>query len=340
MQYWPLFFTGIVEAGILTWLCVKFFPQWGLLDYPERYGIKRSRLPYPGGLIFLFLTFAYFLLCQPSMSFLLGAILALGAVSLFDDRCPLPIWIRSLVHIGVALFVFYNGIAIEFIGNPFSGMGESFDLTQIPYLSLILTVLWIIIIQNALNWFDGIQGLSVGISGIGFLALGIFGLVRQEVSWEQGLPEFLETSFYLSGICLGAFLFFLRGRILLGDTGSQVLGFLLAVMSIFAGTKIATTLLVLGLPILDSIFVVFRRIFLEKKSPFEGDKKHLHHNLAHRAGEMQATMLLVLISALLASIGIFLVGMVKIISLIVVAIFIFGLDWWALGLKEGKREKN
>jgi len=75
------------------------------------------------------------------------------------------------------------------------------------------------------------------------------------------------SKLFFAGACVGGFLFFLRGKILLGDTGSQVLGFLLAVLSIFAGTKIATTLLVLGLPILDVFFVMFRRVFFEKKSP-------------------------------------------------------------------------
>lgn len=332
MQFLDVLVEGLFVSFFLMWGAVRVFPKWKLLDFPERYHLKRDRLPYPGGLVILALAVLFFIF-RSELHFLWAALLGLGIVSFMDDRTPLPIWIRGIVHIAVAAFVFSQGVAIEFIGNPFVS-GTSFDLTSIPFLSFVLTLLWIVVIQNAMNWFDGVKGLSVGVSGIGFLVLGIFGLVRQEVAWEAGLPEFLETSFYLAGICVGAFLFFLRGKIILGDTGSQILGFLLAVLSIFAGTKIATTLLVLGLPILDSVFVVFRRMLIDRKSPFSGDRKHLHHNLARRIGEPRTALLLVFLSAILGGIGVFLTGIDKIIALGIVTILIFVLDGWSLRSKK------
>jgi UDP-GlcNAc:undecaprenyl-phosphate GlcNAc-1-phosphate transferase len=180
-----------------------------------------------------------------------------------------------------------------------------------------------------MNWFDGIKGLSIGVSGIGFLTLGIFGLVRQEVAWEAGLGSFLLASFFLAGICGGAFLLFWRGKIILGDSGSQVLGFLLAVLSIFAGTKIATTLLVLGLPILDLFFVIVRRVFKEKVSPFRGDKKHLHHNLSRKIGESRTALLMIAISGISGVIAIFVTGYPKLIFLLLVVLLIFLLSEWS-----------
>ncbi len=315
------FFLGLIITSLGTYLAVKFFPRLGLLDYPERYGLQRRRLPYPGGLVFLVLVIIFFLVLR-DFWFLSLALLVLGGVSFWDDLHPLPSSLRLLVHVLVASFVFFQGIQIAFIGNPFSA-GSSIDLTTLPLVSFLLTVAWIVIIQNAMNWFDGIKGLTVGVSGIGFLTLGIFGLVRQEVAWETGLPDFLQISFFLAGICVGGFLLFWRGKIVLGDSGSQVLGFLLAVMSIFAGTKIATTLLVLGLPILDAVFVVFRRVFIEKVSPFRGDKKHLHHNLSRHMGEKKTSLLLILISAGLGTIAIFLTGAEKIAALFLVVLFVF-----------------
>jgi UDP-GlcNAc:undecaprenyl-phosphate GlcNAc-1-phosphate transferase len=269
-----------------------------------------------------------FFLFEPTLWFLSLSLALLGIISFWDDRRPLPVWIRGIIHLIAAGIVFYFGIGISFVGNPFSN-GASFDLTTIPFLSLGLTVVWILLIQNAMNWFDGIKGLSVGVSGIGFLTLGIFGLVRQEVAWEAGLESFLMFSFFLAGICGGAFLLFWRGKILLGDTGSQTLGFLLAVLSIFAGTKIATTLLVLGLPILDLLFVVIRRMFKEKVSPFRGDNKHLHHNLARRIGEKKTSILLVAISGILGVISIFVVGRPKLMLLVLVGVLIFLLSEWS-----------
>ncbi len=295
MELSHIFLLGLISSALLTWGAVFVFPKVGLLDFPHRYGLNRSRLPYPGGLVVLLLSMGFFLF-EPTLWFLSLPLALLGIISFWDDRNPLPVWIRGIVHLVAAGIVFSFGIGIEFVGNPFSD-GVSFDLTTIPFLSLGLTVVWILLIQNAMNWFDGIRGLSVGVSGIGFLTLGIFGLVRQEVAWEAGLESFLMISFFLAGICAGAFLLFWRGKIILGDTGSQTLGFLLAVLSIFAGTKIATTLLVLGLPILDLLFVILRRVFKEKVSPFRGDKKHLHHNLARRMGEKKTSILLVVISS-------------------------------------------
>ncbi|MCF7812515.1 undecaprenyl/decaprenyl-phosphate alpha-N-acetylglucosaminyl 1-phosphate transferase [Candidatus Gracilibacteria bacterium] len=328
MDLWTLGITGVGVSAILTGLALFFFPRWKLLDFPERYQLLRSPKPYPGGLVFWVLALIFFFGFS-SLPFFGAAILALGMVSFWDDMRPLPAWGRGVIHVCVAAFIFWQGIRIEFIGNPFSA-GESFDFTSLPLLSAFLTILWIVVIQNALNWFDGVPGLSVGVAAIGFIALGVFGLVRQEVAWESSLPEFLRTSFYLAGICVGAFLFFLRDKIILGDTGSQILGFLLAVLSIFAGTKIATTLLVLGLPILDSVFVVFRRIVLDRKSPFKGDTRHLHHNLSRQIGPQKTAFLLLFLSAVLASVGIFLVGLQKILILVVVMISIWILDWWSL----------
>ncbi|MCF7905705.1 undecaprenyl/decaprenyl-phosphate alpha-N-acetylglucosaminyl 1-phosphate transferase [Candidatus Gracilibacteria bacterium] len=320
---------GLILSALLVRTACSFFPRIGLLDFPQRYGLKRARIPYPGGIIHWLLAVIFFLFF-PELWFLSVALFLLGGVSVWDDRSPIAPSLRGAMHAGLAAFVFANGIRIGFVGNPFAS-GSSINLAEIPLLSFILTVSWIVIIQNALNWFDGIKGLSTGVSGIGFLTLGVFGLIRPEVAWESGLPIFLSANFFFAGVCLGGFLFFLRGKILLGDTGSQVLGFLLAVLSIFAGTKIATTLLVLGLPILDVFFVIVRRIFFEKKSPLSGDTKHLHHNLARKIGERKAALMLIGLSAVLGMVGLFLVGVEKLGALLVAIFAIVALSVWAAG---------
>ncbi len=318
---------GIVLGLLAVWGATRFFPGMGLLDFPERYGLKRSRFPYPGGVVFWLLGAAFFFFVV-SWTVVGIALLLLGTLSFLDDREPIPAPLRLVVHGLLALTIALAGIRIGFVGNPFFP-GASFDLMSLPWISLFLTVIWIVVIQNAMNWFDGLPGLGVGVSGIGFLALGIFGLLRPEVAWEAGLPAFLQATFFLAGLCAGAFFLFWRGRIILGDTGSQVLGFLLAVLSISAGTKIATTLLVLGLPILDSIFVVARRVFWEKTSPFHGDQKHLHHHLARRIGERRTTLLLIFFSGILGVIAIALTGLVKVSVLFLVILTVWAMDAWA-----------
>ena len=314
-----IFFTGFGLALLLTLFAIKYFPKLNLLDFPERYNLKRSRIPYPGGLIFLLLALGILITQQQWIIALLA--LVLGLVSFIDDKKDISGDVRLILHVLLAAVVFDFGIRIAFVGNPLDP-GTSINLMTWPALSLLLTIVWIVAIQNALNWFDGIQGSAVGVSGVGFLALGLFGLLRPEVAWETYLPEFLTLSWFLAGCCFGAFYFFWKGKIILGDTGSQVLGFLLAILSIFAGTKIATTLLILGLPLLDFVFVIFRRIFIEKKSPFKGDQSHLPQRLAQKFGEPKACLLLVSFSAILGATSIFLTGTHKIFALILVLLLI------------------
>jgi len=320
MFFFFLFFLFFLIAFLCTWGALVFFPRLGLLDFPERYYLQRPKLPYPGGLVLLVL-FLSFLLFFPELWWLFFLVFLLGVLSFFDDLFPVSSFIRLVLHLIFASGVFFSGVAIYFLGNPFVP-GESISLQAFFFLPFLFTVLWIFVIQNALNWFDGIQGLAVGVSGVAFLVLGFFGLFRPEVLWESDLPLFLRLCFSFAGICFGAFLFFFRGKIILGDTGSQVLGFLLAVLSLFAGIKIATTFLVLGLPLFDSVIVVFRRIFVDKKSPFSGDLNHFPHLLSRRYGEKFTCLLLVFLSLVLGVIALFLSGIFKLLAVLCVFLFV------------------
>ncbi len=322
MDFFKIGVLGFFLSMILIYLSILTFPKLGLLDFPERYNLKRKRLPYPGGIIILFLSFLLFFIDIQFYPVVVGSGI-IGLISFLDDRKDLSSIFRLTIQVVVAVFIFIWGIRIDFIGNPFAS--TNIELYEIlPLVSFVVTILWIIIIQNALNWFDGIPGLSVGISGVGFLVLGLLGLIRPELFLDPSHTTLTLANFYLSGLCFGGFYFFWKKKILLGDTGSQILGFLLAVMAIFSGAKIATLLLVLMLPILDFFVVIFRRIFIERVSPFTGDLKHIHHNLSIKVGESSSSIILIIISLLFGIIAISLTGVVKIISLLFAIIIIFG----------------
>ena len=315
--YLFLFFAGISALAISA--SVKFFPKIGLLDFPERYKQVREKIPYPGG-ITLVLSILGILLWQ-KLFLLTGLTIILAGISFWDDKKNLPMTPRILTQVLIAIIFSIFIARIDYIGNPFN-VG-SFQLPA--NLAIFATIIWIIAIQNAMNWFDGLKGLCVGVSGIGFLALGVFGIIRPEVIWEADLTMATTVNFSIAGILLGSWLTFFRGKILLGDTGSQVLGVLLAGFSIIAGTKIATTLLILGIPILDLGLVTLRRIFLDKKSPFQGDGKHLHHLLSEKIGEQKAVLLFMVISATFATVSILFTGASKIIALGGLFILLIGL---------------
>lgn len=313
----PIFFSGFFISLVFTLAAVLFFPRLKLLDFPERYGLKREKIPYPGGIIFCLLSILIIGL-DWRFTALIIPILILGGISFWDDRKNLPIFPRFIIHFLAATAVFLAGIKITFIGDPIRETN-----IQLPFFtSYVATVLWILGIQHAMNWFDGLKGLCSGISGIGFLFLGILGIVRPELFFDPAEQSIFLANFLLAGIALGGWWYFFRGKILLGDTGAQVMGFLLAVMSIFSGAKIGTTLLILALPILDTGAVIFRRIFLEKKSPFKGDLRHLHHNLSRKIGEKKTVLLLLGISIILGIIAITLTGFSKLMAVGISTIFL------------------
>ena len=318
-----IFVLGILLGFIFVWGAIKSFPFLGLLDFPERYNLKRPKLPYPGGLVYFLLAFGIFFL-DANFWILIPFLLLLGGLSFWDDLSPLSAHFRLLSQVLVASGVYFVGVQIEFIGNPFAE--TNFELAQqFPVISFLLTVFWVLMLINALNWFDGISGLAVGVSGVGFLTLGVLGIIKPELFFDSTHTSLTLSNLYLGGLCLGGWYFFWKKKIILGDTGSVVLGFLLAMMSLFSGAKIATTLLVLGLPLIDFFWVIFRRVFVNRKSPFSGDEQHLHHLLSRKIGESKTSILLVFISSIFGVIALFVSGIEKIGALIILFCLILGL---------------
>lgn len=322
-------FLVAIAGGLLgvaaTYLSIRVFPALGWLDFPERYGLKRDRLPYPGG-VALWLLVLLGLSTSEVFRPLIMPIVFLGLISWWDDRKNISAWFRLLTHVWLALFIIIQGVQIYFVSNPFAD--TNYPIASLfPHLAVGLTIVWVVAIQNAMNWFDGLPGLNVGISGVGFLTLGILGIVRPELWFDPGHMPLTLINLYFAGLCAGAFWFYLKGRIILGDTGSQVLGWLLAVMAIFSGAKIATTLIVLSLPLLDFGWVIFRRLILEKKSPFKGDLFHLHHLLARQNKATAVTLSLVGFSLLLGLSAVLLPADFKLPGFAVIAVAVLLVNW-------------
>lgn len=315
---------GVLLGLVGTFFAIKFFPLLGLLDFPERYNLKREKVAYPGGVVLsvLALGLAFFdskLILPAILSFIL-----LG-VSFYDDRNPISAKFRFLLQLILIFCLVFSGLQITFIGNPFTG--TNFELGAFPLLSIMLSVVWLLLIQNAINFLDGIKGVSLGVSGLGFLVLGILGVIKPELFLDPSHQGTNFASFYLAGLCAGAYFFYAKGKIILGDSGSQVLGFWLGVLSLISGAKVATTLLVLGVPMLDAILTIFRRIFLEKKKPWQGDSRHLHHLLQFRYSETTARRIILFLSLSFGTTALF---FNKITKLGVILILFVIISWlWA-----------
>jgi UDP-GlcNAc:undecaprenyl-phosphate GlcNAc-1-phosphate transferase len=134
------------------------------------------------------------------------------------------------------------------------------------------------------------------------------------------------------GCALGFLIWnFYPAKIFLGEGGSTFLGFMLGVLAIISGAKIATTLLIMGIPILDVLWVIIRRIFKEKKSPFLADKKHLHFRLLDAGlNQRQAVLFLYLLTLLFGASAIFQKTLGKLVTLGILIIVMMFLGWWVI----------
>jgi UDP-GlcNAc:undecaprenyl-phosphate GlcNAc-1-phosphate transferase len=226
-----------------------------------------------------------------------GLGLLVAIVSLWDDWKGLSPYLRLLMQIGVGVGLFFSGTYITALPNPIGPEINlmSWQIGGVAVLSLLLTVVWVGLIMNSLNWADGLNGLSSGVSGIAALIIFL-------LSIKPGLHMVDQTAVAVMALLLGVialvfcFFEFYPARILMGDTGSMFLGFMLAGLTIFAGGKIGTALLVLGFPILDAFWVIIRRL-LNKTSPFKGDLQHLHHRFIYAGmSDRQALTLIYAVS--------------------------------------------
>ncbi|MBI5755056.1 undecaprenyl/decaprenyl-phosphate alpha-N-acetylglucosaminyl 1-phosphate transferase [Candidatus Peregrinibacteria bacterium] len=317
-------FTVFLLTGILTLAAIKLFPKFGLLDRPEKYGLTRKSIPYYGGLILFAVFLVSALLFLDFDRRLLGVVLAAAlmvAVSLWDDYRQVNPWIRLGVQVFSALLLLLFGVGISEIRNPFGGflnletaqISLPFGLT-LPLLGAIFTVFWVVLITNTLNFLDGLNGLASGVSAIGFTILFVLSVKPAFHVIDQS--AFAVISLILAVSAFAFLLFeFAPAKILMGDTGSMFLGFMLATMGIFSGGKIATAFLVLGFPILDAFWVILRRIF-SGQSPLKGDLRHLHHRFL-QAGftERQTLLIIYLLCVIFGGIALFLETFEKIEAL-------------------------
>lgn len=206
---------------------------------------------------------------------MLAGILIIIAVGIIDDIRPLRAKLKLVFQILAAVIVVLTGTKIEIITNPFSPIGMS---TLNIYVSYVLTILWIVGITNAINLIDGLDGLAAGVSSISSLSLFFVSIIFER--WDMAM-----ITAALAGSTLGFLPYnFNPAKIFMGDTGATFLGFTLGVISIqgtlksYTAIAIAIPLLVLGLPLFDTVFAIFRRL-MKGKPIMEADRGHLHHRL-------------------------------------------------------------
>ncbi len=192
-------------------------------------------------------------------------------VGLLDDLLELPsIALFIAQYVAAAIAISFQ-IFIEFFNNPFTGQ----QTDPFPYLvTVTLTFFWLVGMMNTVNWLDGLDGLAAGVA---FIA-GTMLFINSAFQVEPPQTSVSLLPLALMGTSLGFLLFnFYPARIFMGG-GAFLLGYILATLSIIGGAKMATILLVMGLPLLDAVWQVVNRV-AHGKSPFSGDRGHVHFRL-------------------------------------------------------------
>jgi len=296
-----VFVAATVLALVLTPIVRRVVLRYEIVDRPEARRVNLVPVPRGGGLaisaafllvasVFLtinqevrFVSVPIALVPSDVTALLLGGAIA-AALGAIDDLLDLRARVQLLGQVLLACGAVVLGITIDFVADPF---GPGVIRFSGP-IAAGLTVFWIVGMINSINWIDGLDGLSSGVSFIAAVTLGIISLTTQ-----VGQPLIAVLCFALAGALLG----FLRwnfhpASIFAGTSGVQFVGYTLAVLAILGTAKVAVALLVLGVPIIDTFWIIVRRVS-HGRSPFAPDRSHIHHRLLDLGLSHRQTVLVI-----------------------------------------------
>lgn len=292
---------ALVISFSLVPFVAKLAIKIGAVDKPNARKVHTKIMPRMGGLaiyvsFFAVLFLSHEMTIQHMGLFIGGTVLVI--VGIIDDKKDIPAKVKLLGQIVAACIVVAAGVRVEFMTNFILGGMIPLYVFSIPF-----TVIWIVAITNAVNLIDGLDGLAAGTSIIAATTMAISGYVT-------GQTEMASMALILIGASLGFLKYnFHPAKIFMGDTGSMFLGYNLAVLAIMGFTKsftmlsLVTPILVLAIPILDTLFAIIRRK-MNNRPIFKPDKNHLHHCLLNYGFSHRDTVLIIYaVSAVLAACG-------------------------------------
>lgn len=298
------FVVSFVFTFVSTPLVTRLAYRIGAIDVPkDSRRMHKKPIPRLGGLAivfgFLVAVLSFSMTYNKQMVATLAATFIIVVMGIVDDCKDLDAKLKFVIQILAALVVVcFGDIRINVFTNP-NVLSSSPYVVLPEWLSVTLSVLWIVFITNAVNFIDGLDGLAAGVSAIMSVSL-VF------ISIRVGEYPIALFGIALMGSCFGFLPFnFNPAKIFMGDTGSTFLGFMLATLSIqgvfksYAVISFAVPLLILGLPLFDASFAMIRRI-LTGKSPMVADRGHLHHRLIDMGfSQKQTVFILYAISGVL-----------------------------------------
>lgn len=298
-QYILMFGAAFGISLFLTPWVSKLAIKIGAVDKPNKRKVHSEVMPRLGGLAvfagFMAIAVIFFGFDTRILGIMAGGSLIL-MLGVLDDKYDMPAKYKLLGQIAAAAIVVMTGTVIRFVDNPFDGY------IGLGFLSIPLTILWIVGITNALNLIDGLDGLA---SGVSLIALFTFTVITYRT--EQFAVAMLSIA--LAGAVLGFLKYnFHPASIFLGDSGAMFLGFMMSSFAVMGLLKSVTAVtfvapvIILAVPIFDTAFAILRRV-LSGKPVMTADKGHLHHRLLAFGLNHKQTVLVIYAISVLLSIG-------------------------------------
>lgn len=325
--YITIFLIAFALSVVFTFLIKKFSLKFNIVDEPnQKRKIHKTKTPLLGGVaIFLSFFIVIFIAGDKLLSgdlntyhwvgvFVGACFLMLGGF--LDDKYKLSPLKQFIFPVLAITSVILGGVGIEKITNPFGGF------IYLGLISPVLIGLWLMGMMYTTKLLDGLDGLVTGVVAIGSFIIFLFTMTTKYYQPDIGL-----ASLILFGACLGFLVFnWYPAKIFLGEGGSLFLGYMLGVLAIISGGKVAIALLVMGIPIMDVAWTIIRRL-LARKNPFKfADRNHLHFRLFDSGLGTQKTVLIYYIFSFVFGLSVlFLQSKGKILALGVLALIMIGL---------------
>ncbi len=274
-------FISFLATILAVFPTIKLAKIFNLVDNPKLRPhpahTQKRIVPRAGGLaVFLGIASAIliFIPFEAATGGILIGLLILLLVGLLDDKYQnFSPYLRLISQFIAAIMIVITGTGIQFITNPFGGI-----IYFTPQIASFLTIVWIVWVMNMINWSKGVDGQMPGIVTVAAFILGLLSL-KLNLPYDPSQAIVAQLSFITAGSSLGLLIFnWYPAKIFPGFSGSTILGFMIAVLAILSGAKLATAGLVLLIPATDFTYTFLRRI-LQGKSPVWGDRGHLHHKL-------------------------------------------------------------
>lgn len=279
----------LLASIVITPIVKKLAFKIGATDKPNQRKVHQKIMPRLGGLA-IYLSFIIgFLILRPedpyALPIILGSVIII-ITGILDDMIELSAKIKLFGQMAAALVVVvWGGVHVEFINLPFGGQVE------FGYLSIPLTIIWIVGVTNAINLIDGLDGLAAGVSSIALITIAGMAVI-------MGDGFVVAVASIVLASTLGFLIYnFHPAKIFMGDTGALFLGYIISVLSLL-GFKNVTLIsfivpvIILGVPISDTFFAIIRRI-VNKKPLSAPDKSHLHHCLLRLGYTHRQTVLII-----------------------------------------------